>query len=132
MYFPQCIVQCTTGHGLVSFWYRHCVLSRSAFITTEGDFKCNVSLYIGTEEDFKAWKDGLTKQVFPVLWGELSWDQLDAGGVSRGVKATGRCDCGKQVGGKEGAYECHGEKDSGRDGAIGGAEGNDEEASGII
>ena len=45
----------------------------------------HVLLYLGLEEDFKAWKDGFVKRVFPVLVGEVAMSQLTSGSS---------CECG--------------------------------------
>jgi hypothetical protein len=50
------------------------------------------NLFIGLEEDFKAWKDGFVKSVFPVLLGEVAMNQLTL--ASSVVSEGGSCDCG--------------------------------------
>lgn len=48
---------------------------------------------IGLEEDFKSWKDGFVKNVFPVLLGEVAMmNQLTS--ASSAVGEGNSCECG--------------------------------------
>ena len=47
-------------------------------------------LPVGLEEDFKAWKDGFVKNVFPVLLGEVAMSQLTSAASSE----ESSCECG--------------------------------------
>jgi hypothetical protein len=52
------------------------------------------NLFIGLEEDFKAWKDGFMKSVFPVLVGEVAMSQLTSASASGAVGVASNCECG--------------------------------------
>ena len=49
-------------------------------------------LSVGLEEDFKAWKDGFVKSVFPVLLGEVAMNQLTSSSGSTSREDS--CECG--------------------------------------
>ena len=55
-------------------------------------FNAFLLLSIGLEEDFKAWKDGFVKKVFPVLVGEVAMIQLTLASSVMGKDSS--CECG--------------------------------------
>lgn len=55
-------------------------------------------LLLGLEEDFRAWKDGFVKQVFPVLKGETEKVELKTSSKGCGTS----CTCVKETGSESG------------------------------
>ena len=57
-------------------------------------FNAFLLLSIGLEEDFKAWKDGFVKEVFPVLLEEMAMSQLTSASSAMGDGSS--CECGRK------------------------------------
>lgn len=51
-------------------------------------------VYIGLEKDFKVWKDGLVKNVFPALIGEATMNEITtAMGTDSALSEESSCEC---------------------------------------
>ena len=60
----------------------------------------SLSTVVDLSEDFKVWKAGFVKELFPVLLGAGQMKPLAAGGVSGdGRSCEGVCECGKESSG---------------------------------